>query len=93
MTQVRIQFRDRETGDEAEHVYETDRTPADDVDDDEGFYWTDGNGACDCERLRVLHAALGRPDPRIDCGSTRVAIVKATFGGIERPWVDRPETI
>lgn len=91
MAEVRIRFRDRETGEEAEHVYETSRSPDDDVDDEEGFYWTDGNGACDCERLRVLLAALGRPDPRVACGSSRVVIVAATFGGHPRlSWADSP---
>lgn len=88
MPLVKIRFRDTQTGDEATYAYETERTAADDVDDDEGFYWTDGNGACDCERLRCLHAALGRPDPNIDCGSSRVVIVEATIDGTPRDWVD-----
>lgn len=89
MPRVEIRFRDTETADEATHAYDTDRCQFDDVDDDEGFYWTDGNGACDCERMRVLSAALGRSDPNIACGSSRVTIVSATFDGVAMKWADR----
>jgi hypothetical protein len=86
MPLVRVRLRDVVTGDEAWHQYETahDRDP----DDDEGFWWTDGNAACDCERARCLAAALGRPDPNVPCGSARIVILEATIDGAPRPWHD-----
>ena len=85
---VRIRLRDTATGDEAEHSYDTNLALADDPDDDEGFYWTDGNASCDCERGRVLNMALGRPDPNIPCGDSRVRIMEAWRGDVRVPWQD-----
>lgn len=90
MADVRVLLRDTETGEEAWHEYAITQERADDPDDNEGFYWTDGNAGCDCERLRCLHAALGRPDPNIGCGSSRVIIVEATVDGVKREWKDTP---
>lgn len=46
------------------------------------FWWTDGNGACDCERLRQLWAAFREPDPNIPCGDDRVEIIAAAIDGV-----------
>lgn len=52
------------------------------------FYWLDGNGACDCERLRRIAEAHGRPDPNLPCGTGRVDITAATIDGVEQGgWV------
>lgn len=86
MPVVRIRFRDTETGEEGVHTYDITQERADDVDDDEGFFWTDGNGGCDCERARLIAASHGRPDPNIGCGSWRVVIEEATVDGKPRNW-------
>jgi hypothetical protein len=89
MADVRIHLRDTETDDEAWHVYQMDDARVDDPDDPEGFWWTDGNAACDCERGRCLAVALGRPDPCIPCGDSRVVITEATVNGQSRlAWRD-----
>ena len=87
---VRIRFRDVLTGEEGEHSYQTDRLLADDPDDAEGFYWTDGNGACDCERGRVLAATHECADPNVPCGDSRIRIVGAWRGETPVPWDDKP---
>jgi hypothetical protein len=89
MADVRIHLRDTETGKEAWHVYQMDDARVDDPDDPEGWWWTDGNAACDCERMRVLAAAFGKPDPNIACGDTRVVIEDAIVNGQPREsWCD-----
>jgi hypothetical protein len=89
VVEVRIHLRDTQTGDEAWYHFQTEASRAHDIDDPEGWYWTDGNGACDCERMRCLAAALGRPDPKIPCGDARVVIMDATVDGAPRKgWRD-----
>lgn len=87
---VRILLRDTATGEEAWHVETASAEQANDPDDNLGFYWTDGNGGCDCERSRCLHAALGRPDPNVPCGDSRIIIVEATVDGTSRQgWCEK----
>src|SRR4029453_5041341 len=86
MPELRILLRDLQTGEEGEHVEIVPTARMDDPDEPERWYWTDGNAACGWERLRCLHAAHGRPDPRIECGSSRVIIVRATFDGRALDW-------
>lgn len=89
MPEVRILLRDTQTGDEGWHVYEMPDERAADFDDPEGFWWTDGNAGCDCERMRCLDLALNRARRDIPCGSSRVVIVEATVSGVSRPlWAD-----
>ena len=88
MPDVRILLRDIETGDEAWHIYTIESERASDPDDPEGFWWTDGNAACDCERMRCLALALNRERKEIPCGSQRVVIVQATVDGVVKPWSD-----
>jgi len=89
MADVRIHLRDTETGEEGWHVYQIDDARGDDPDDPEGFWWTDGNAACDCERARVLAAARGKSDPHVPCGDARVVILDATVNGVPRAgWRD-----
>ena len=88
---VRIRFLDTITGDVGEYRYDTERLLADDPDDDEGFYWTDGNGACDCERMRILRAVTdGGSDQDAPCGDSRVRIIEAWRGNVRVPWDDMP---
>lgn len=88
MPELRILLRDTETGAEAWHVETVSAEQAEDPDNNLGFYWTDGNGACDCERGRCLRAAIGAPDPHFPCGDTRVVIVEARIDGHLKPWSD-----
>jgi hypothetical protein len=86
MSELRIVLRDTETGDEAAHIQSVDAERMADPDEPEKFYWKDGNAGCDCERARCLYAALGRPDPDIPCGDSRVVIVSATLDGVPLDW-------
>lgn len=87
---VQIHLLDTLTGDRAWHVFTMDRDRAEDPDDPEGWYWTDGSAACDCERMRVLSSVLGRSNPDIPCGDTRVKIVAALVDKKPRPsWLDK----
>lgn len=94
VVEVRIHLRDTHTNAEAWYVYQMDGVRADDSDDPEGFWWTDGNAACDCERGRCLAVALGQPDPHLPCGDDRVVILDATVNGQPRlAWRDANRTI
>ena len=77
---VRVRLRDTKTGEEGVHEYDAENA------DGAEFYWTDGNMACDCNRMQCLHEALGRPDPAVGCGSSRVVIVDASIDGVRQEW-------
>jgi len=92
MVTVRIHLFDTKTGLAAWHEYKMDSARADDPDDPEAFWWTNGNAGCDCERARILYAQLGKPDPNVACGNSRVCITDATVDGIRREsWCDKSE--
>ena len=90
MAEVRIYLRDTETGEEAWHVYQMDDARVEDPDDPEGFWWTDGNAACDCERARCLGPPQSAaPMPHLACGDDRIVIIEATVNGHSRLGVAR----
>lgn len=87
MSELRILLRDTQTGKEAWHSEQADPNNLDGL----NFYWTEGNMACDCNRLLTLCRALGEPDQDIECGSSRVRIVEATlYGVLLMDWIDAP---
>jgi hypothetical protein len=88
MVPVRVHLLDTQTGLEAWYEYQIAIDRAEDPDDNEGFWWTDGNAACDCERGRCLYSALGKPDPQVPCGDSRIRIIEATVDGKSRKWCD-----
>jgi len=79
-------LKDTTTGEEATHEYEITPERADDPDDCEGFYWTDGNGACDCNRVQFFKGALGDTGDGALCSNGRIVIVEATVDGVTRDW-------
>ena len=48
--------------------------------EDSTFWWTDGNGACDCNLAQTFAAIAGEPDPQQSCGMTAYTLV-----GFETP--------
>ena len=94
MVQVRIHLLDTTTGVDAWHIYEMEASRADDPDDPEGWFWTDGNASCDCERARCLYEAIGAPDPNLPCGDDRIMVIEAIVNGERREsWRDAPTAI
>jgi hypothetical protein len=81
---VRVLLLDRETGDEAWHE---DLVESQYLESQE-FWWTEGNGACDCNRGDFLARALGKPEPNLSCSDTRIAIVRAEIDGVAQDWAD-----
>lgn len=89
MANFRILLRDTQTFQEAWHEYSVQQEYADNQD----FWWFDGNGACDCNRLAFLHEALGIYDEDAvaraeesgndlyPCGHNRVALIEAWQDG------------
>jgi hypothetical protein len=59
--------------------------------DSEEFFWTDGNGGCDCNRSlylnREYHLGLGRPDRSgficLPCGDT-IRLISLIIAGVEQ---------
>lgn len=58
------------------------------------FWWTEGNGSCDCNRRDFFADAGGEPREDDDdddpcsfgrCGETEFELVRLTFGGKEIP--------
>ena len=82
MRRVRVLLRDTQTGDEAWHEYDVEDRYA----DSQEFWWTDGNGACDCNRMGDLARALGREDPDLECGHDRIVIAQAEIDGVPQDW-------
>ena len=71
---LRVVLRDTVTGDEAEYAQ---NVPAGVDLDTLEFVWFEGNDGCDCNRGSYLASALGKDDPRLPCGDSRVVIVSA----------------
>ncbi len=40
------------------------------------FWWTDGNGGCDCNRANFFARAGGEPDPDEVCGETNYRVIE-----------------
>lgn len=85
MAHVVVKLRDTQTGDQGVYEHETE-PDADGTFDGTEFLWTDGNFACDCNRLLFIARALGRPDPDVTCGDSRVEIIEATIDGANQNW-------
>ena len=86
MSEVRVLLRDTVTGEEAWYSYSVD----DEYAEGQEFYWSDGNGGCDCNRGSCLASVLGKADPNLPCGESRIALLRAEVNGIEQSWADRP---
>jgi hypothetical protein len=80
--QVVVRLREIATGREGIHRYTTDDAPDATAESCVEFYWTDGNGGCDCTRGNCLAEALGEPDPLLPCGGETIALLEATVDGV-----------
>jgi hypothetical protein len=67
-----IRLRDNDIGEIEDVTY---RYPTGFDEDDITFYWTDGNGACDCNRMLEFYRQRGQPDIRRTCGDTRMTLL------------------
>lgn len=63
---------------------------SDDPDDDPLFWWTDGNGACDCNRAALFASANGEADPEQPCDETAYVATFANLSDGRRIPIDKP---
>lgn len=87
MAEVKVLLHDTATGDEGWDVHQVEPQYV----ETQEFWWTEGNAACDCNRLMFLHRALGKERPDKDgtdypCGDSRVVIKAATIDGVPQDW-------
>jgi hypothetical protein len=92
--EMRARLRDTQTGEEAWYSMQVDPEYA--TSDHQRFWWLEGNGACDCNRLADLHRALGRDvdfkdDDVYRCGDERVRLMEVQIGGVTMDWCDDDE--
>jgi hypothetical protein len=64
----------RRASDGVERTYRMDNCPCPEDADD--FWWTEGNGACDCNRGDFFARAGGEEDPDTPCGDSAYFVMK-----------------